>query len=220
MTTGSLGPSKRCATISVMHIPRRRQASVAAAWLLIVLALPAAVSADAELVATVPEAGSTVDASPPTVSATFDDELRSSKSSIEVIGADGMTIAEGGLSSDDARKLVVAVPALAPGTYEVRWTAASSDGHILRDTFRFTVAQVATPAPTPMTTIEPTPAASQTASPTPVSPSASPVVSPAPSPAPDGSGGGSESIGQLLVIAVVGIGVGLGIGWWRSRRAG
>jgi len=48
---------------------------------------------------------------------------------------------------------------LAPGDYEMRWQAATDDGHIERDTWSFTVeAAAATPAP-------PSPSASASAEP-------------------------------------------------------
>ncbi len=205
-----------------MHIPRgRRTAFLAACLLLVALAVPAAVAAHAELESTTPAAGSTVDAPPAVVSATFDDDLVASKSSIEVRAPDDSTVATGGVLADDPKTLSVAVPVLAAGTYDVRWAAATEDGHLERGRFAFTVAEAASPEPTATTTAAPSQTAAASSAPSAAPTSAPATASPAvasPSPAPDDAGGGSQSIGQIAIIAVVGLALGLGIGWWRSRR--
>jgi copper resistance protein C len=187
--------------------------------LLLALALPGAVAAHAELQSTSPAAGSTVVIPPDVVTATFDDDLVASKSSIEVLGPDGSTIATGGVAADDPKTLSVGVPPLAAGAYRVRWTAAAEDGHIERGRFDFTIAEA--PSPTPTAARTPASAApGQTAgAPTSLPATTSPALSPAPSQAPGGSGGGRESIGQIALLALAGITLGIGIGWWRSRRA-
>ena len=91
--------------------------------------------------------------SPAEVSATFDDGLVASKSSIEVIAPDDSTVATGGVAADDPKTLVVVVPPLAPGTYRVRWAAATDDGHLERGRFDFTVAEAPSPEPTPAATV-------------------------------------------------------------------
>ena len=200
-----------------MHVKHARlTAFLSTAMVLVALAAPAAVAAHAVLESTSPEAGSTVEVSPAEVSATFDDGLVASKSSIEVIAPDDSTVATGGVAADDPKTLVVVVPSLAPGTYRVRWAAATDDGHLERGRFEFTVAEAPSPEPTPEATVAPT--ASVSPSPAPVTTSPS-TATPSASPTPGDSGGGSESIGQILVIAAAGIGLGLGFGWWRSRRA-
>src|SRR5207342_186027 len=121
------------ATMRAMHAPRGRLAGlIALALVPLALALPAAVSAHAMLESAIPAVGSTVETPPPVVSAMFDDDLGASKSSIEVIGPDGTSIAKGGVSAGSAKTLSVEVPLLAAGTYEVRWTAESEDGHLER----------------------------------------------------------------------------------------
>ena len=94
-----------------------------------------------------PAVGSTVETPPPVVSATFDDDLVASKSSIEVVGPDGATIAKGGVLADDPKTLSVEVPLLAAATYDVRWAAASEDGHLERGRYQFAVAAAASPGP-------------------------------------------------------------------------
>jgi len=201
-----------------MRIDGGRRAVLASACLfLAMLALPATVVAHAELESTTPTADSTVDGPVTVVSATFDDELVAGKSSIVVLDASGASVATGGPDPGDAKTLAVTVLGLAAGAYEVRWAAATNDGHLERGRFDFTVAEPPSPAPTSAPTASAEPAVSAT----PAAPSASvaPSAGLAPSPAPDGSSGGSESLGQIAIIAVVGVAIGLGIGWWRSRRA-
>ena len=199
-----------------MHRTRGRQTVVLTTCLLLAaLALPAVVTAHAELVSSSPEAGSTLARSPEAVTATFSEALEAPKSSIEVIAPDGSLVATGGLAPDDGTTLLVAVPALAPGTYDVRWTASSDDGHLERGRYEFTVAGAAGPGPTSEASSAPTAAAAASAAPT----TELATASPAASSTPDGSDGGSESTGQILIVAVVGIALGVGIGWWRSRRA-
>lgn len=200
-----------------MHLDRGRLVAVLTVCLLAAaLALPAVVLAHAELTSTSPKDGATLETSPETVSARFTEALLASKSSISVRVAGGEEVASGGVDAGDAKVLTVALPPLTAGTYQVRWTAASDDGHVERGRFEFTVAATATPEPTEAPTPTPTdePSAAPTEAATPSSP-----PGPAITPAPDAGAGGSESIGQLVIIAIVGIAIGLGIGWWRSRRA-
>ena len=206
-----------------MHDRRGRLAGLfATASILVALALPAAVSAHAMLESASPAVGSTVESPPSVVSATFDDDLVASKSSIEVVAPDGVTIARGGVSADDPKTMSVEVPLLAAATYDVRWAAASEDGHLERGQYRFAVSAVASPGPT--ATTGPSPAISAP----PTSASASPASAYAPpgtavpsaSTEPGDTSGGSESTGQILAIAVVGLALGLAVGWWRSRRSG
>ncbi|MET1232137.1 MAG: copper resistance CopC family protein, partial [Candidatus Limnocylindrales bacterium] len=104
-----------------MHVKRARLSALLSTALLAVMASPIPVAAHAVLESTSPAAGSTVETSPAEVSATFDDGLVKSKSSIEVIAPDDSTVATGGVAADDPKTLVVGVPSLAPGTYRVRW---------------------------------------------------------------------------------------------------
>jgi methionine-rich copper-binding protein CopC len=197
----------------------QRTAFLATCLMLVALTLPAAVAAHAQLESTAPAAGATVDVPPEVVSATFDDDLVSAKSSIEVRGPDGSTVATGGVDAEDAKTLSVAVTILAAGTYDVRWAAATEDGHLERGRFAFTVAAgAASPEPTAtIASASPTTAAPAIASsvPTATPGTSSPAVA-SPSTPPDDAGG-AQPMGQIAIIAVLGLGLGLGIGWWRSR---
>ena len=201
-----------------MHATRvRALASLLALGALV--ALPTATLGHATLVSGDPAPGSTVETAPSRVSATFDDELVGAKSSIVLVGPDGQTVGTGSLAPEDSHVLAVIVPPLGPGTYEVRWTAATADGHIERGTYRFTVATPASPAGGPIITAPPT------SSPTPApssEPASTPVPSPEPSAAPqsDGGNGGADDsgLGVIVAAAVAGLVLGVVIGWWRRRQ--
>ena len=142
--------------------------------------------AHAELVTAAPAPDSTVEVAPTELTATFSEALDGPKSSLEVRDAGGTVIASGkgdSLLQPDGVTMILPLPALANGTYEVRWTSAAEDGHIERGTFAFTVAVPPSPSPSP----------SPAASARPV-PSPSPVTSPSPaaSPAPSASGDGGR----------------------------
>ena len=193
-------------------LPRTsRRFAAALLGLALGIALPGAVQADAVLLEASPAADATVTGSPTEIVATFDQELGDDGSSIILRGPDGEDIAEGGLDPEDPTRLRIAqVPALEPGEYEVRYAAASADGHLVRDTWAFTV-EAATPAPT--ATAAATDAASD-----PPSPSLS-VVAPSPSAAPAEPTGSASSTSDILIPIVVLLAlVGIGATYFLRRR--
>jgi len=125
----------------------RGLAAIAALMAVLLSAAPAL--GHAELVTGNPAPGSTLTVAPTTVSATFDDELDGAKSSLLVVGPDGSTLGQGGVSADDPKTMVATIAPAGQGAYEVRWTAAASDGHIERGTYGFTVSTAAEPSATP-----------------------------------------------------------------------
>lgn len=190
-----------------------RSGAVAAA-LAFALLTPAAAFAHAELEETSPADGVIVEGTPPEISATFSEALEADGSGLSLRDAAGEELADGGLDPDDPARLLIAdVPDLAPGEYEVRWTVATDDGHVERDTWSFTV--VAAPTPSPSPTPAPTATAAPTAEP---SVAATPTQAPSASPAPSASAGPDEEpaasttdvilpIVVVLAIVVVGVGV-------------
>lgn len=188
---------------------RHRSAVVLA--LVALLAAPTAASAHATLLSADPAPGSTVGTAPTRVSATFDEELDGAKSSIVLVGPDGGTLGQGSIDPDDPKTLALDVAPLEPGTYSVRWTAATPDGHIERGTYEFAVAA----PPTPSTSPEPRPTPS--ASPEP-SPTVEPDADPSPTPAPEDGTDGDQGVAIIVVAAVSGLVLGVLIGWGRRRR--
>lgn len=183
--------------------------------LLLLTAVP--VSADATLIEATPADGATVESTPGEIVATFDQELGADGSSIILRGPDGEDVAEGGLDPDEPTNLVIDdVPELAPGEYEVRWVAASTDGHLIRDTWSFTVtaAPSPTPAPTAAASEGPSPSPSSVASPSAATPA--PSTSGAPAEPADPAGTTTDVLIPIVVLlALVGIG---GTYFLRRRR--
>jgi methionine-rich copper-binding protein CopC len=171
---------------------------------------PATVAAHAELVEAVPADGATVEGTPEEISAEFTEPLETDGSTFSLRNAAGERLAVGRIDPDDATRLIIdPVPDLAPGGYEVRWRAASTDGHAENDTWTFTV--MAAPTPTP--TSGSTPGATASAEPTPsATPEPTPVPSPSASPAPTdptGSGEGDVLLPIIAALAIVLVGAGV-----------
>lgn len=159
-------------------------------------------SAHAELISSDPAAGGTLETTPYTLTATFDEELDAQASTIVVRDSSGAEVASGGVSEDYATVMTVELPELAPGEYTVRWTSVTPDDQgVERGTFTFTVAEGATP------TAEPTGAPS--AGPTPAV-TASPIDG-----QPTGSG---NDVLLALILAAIAIGVVVLFVFMRSRR--
>ncbi len=181
----------------------------------VVLAFPGLVSAHAELIEAVPADGATVEGTPAEISGTFSEPLETDGSTFSLRNAAGERLAVGHIDPDDRTRLIVEpVPELDPGVYEVRWRAASADGHAENDTWSFTVTASRDPTPAP------TPATSTSAAP---SPSASPEPSPTAAPSPSGSQGPSDPAAAadgdviLPIIAALAI-VLIAAGFLLSRR--
>lgn len=193
-------------------------ALVAAATLLMVG--PGVVVAHAELESTAPANGAKVVGTPDELSATFSEAL-AAESTVSIRNAAGERLAVGGLDPADGKRLVIApVPELAPGRYEMRWSAFSDDGHLEKGTWTFEVeAPSATPTPLP------TPVATDSGSDTPTAvptPSATPAGTPTRVPSADGgaptSGSGDVVLPIIAALAIVAIGGVLLLG--RRGRAG
>ena len=193
--------------------PRGIALTVAAATLML---FPAVVTAHAELLEATPADGATVEGTPAEISATFTEPLETDGSTFSLRSAAGERLAVGRIDPDDRTRLIFdPVPELAPGVYEVRWRAASADGHAENDTWTFTVTPVATPSPTPAAT--PTPGTSSAPEPS-DTPEPSAPASPPPSPGPADPAGASGSDAILSIVAALAI-VLLAAGFLLSRRS-
>ena len=184
------------------HASRRLVAALGLA-LLGAAILTGTVAAHAELMETTPASDATVEGTPPEVVAVFSEGLRANGSGISLRNAADERVATGDVDPGDATRLVIeAVPDLAPGVYEGRWTAASADGHLERGTWTFTV----TPAPTP--TPDPTVAPTASASPSPsAAPSPTPASPIAPSPTPVDVPGDQASGTDVLLPILAGLAI-------------
>lgn len=197
-------------------IPIRPTAIIAG--LLLALAVASPVAADANLVASSPEDKAVVTTPPVRITLTFDEALDPTKSSFKLV-RDGVTMGTGKVTTAGAKVMALDGLVLAPGGYEVRWTAGATDGHILRGTLTFTVAE---PTPTPPSAAPPSaePSSIATAAPS-VTPLATPTPTRAPTPVPGGSGATPVSTSSVDVLfpIVAGLLVVVGIGAFVLRRS-
>ena len=181
------------------------------------LLFPMTALAHATLLEATPADGATVEGTPAEISAKFDEPLLTDGSTFSIRNAAGDRLAVGQIDPDDSTRLIIdPVPDLAPGEYEIRWRAATADGHAENDTWTFTVTAAPTPAPTP----EPTTASTASAAPTPSAspePSATPASSPSASPGPSDPAGSSDGDVILPIIAALAV-VLIAAGFLLSRR--
>src|SRR5450830_364934 len=123
-----------------------------AADLSILVIGPAAALAHADLVTSDPANGTTLTASPATITATYAEAFDTKRSSMELLGPDGATLAtnEPATAATAESMTISGFGTLAPGTYSVRWTTITPDDNgIERGTFRFTITTTtASPSPT------------------------------------------------------------------------
>jgi copper resistance protein C len=178
--------------------------------LLAFLAIAGPALGHAELDTASPGPGDEVAGSPAELVATFTQDLDMSRTTMAVRDGSGTTVAEGPQLGDGPRELRLALPPLAPGEYEVRWTSFSAeDSELERGRFTFTVL----PAPAPTAT----PTSAATAVPATVAPIPSPspgTATPVASAPPDVAADGATA---LLPIAVAAVAL-LAIGAWLLRR--
>jgi copper resistance protein C len=194
--------------VTLTHVLRLSARSVAGGIVLLVLAA-VPVLAHAELVSSDPAAGATtVTGSIDQIVAVFDEPLEDN-SSMLLNAPGGGRPASGGVDPADRTRMVIdLIKPLEPGAYEVRWVAASADGHVERGSFTFTVV-----APTPSPTVAPTTEPSATPNPT---------VSPTVSPSPSGNGtraGATADVIFPLLAAVIAIAALAAFILNRNRRA-
>jgi copper transport protein len=116
----------------------------------VALAAPAAASAHAYLIKTVPAASGVLDSSPKTVALTYDEAVEPRFAIISVTNASGKQETAGPVrrSPADPDTLVVPLrPNLAQGWYLIYWRAISVDGHPVQGAFTYAVGPNPGPAP-------------------------------------------------------------------------
>jgi copper transport protein len=114
-----------------------RRALLAA--LLALLALPAAASAHATLMGTVPARGAQLKQAPPRVELRFDEAVEAAFGSLKVFDGDGNPVRTGAATSRGTRVAVKLPPGLKDGTYTVTYRVISADGHPVSGGFVFSV---------------------------------------------------------------------------------
>jgi len=92
----------------------------------------------AKVVSSTPSSGAQLPESPKTLTLTFSEDAKLAALKLSGAGAEISVPIDKGAPS--AKTVVVPMTTLAPGTYEVHWTAiATDDGHITKGSFTFTV---------------------------------------------------------------------------------
>ena len=96
--------------------------------------------AHAALKSSAPNAGATV-AGPQKLTLTFTEKVR--LTAVRLVAGDKNVSVETDRAAPAAETFLLPLSSLAPGSYQVRWTALGADGHPVNGTFSFTVSQTA-----------------------------------------------------------------------------
>jgi len=169
------------------------------------LALPGVALAHASLVSSDPPAGATI-ATAGVMRLVYDEELRSDRSSVIVVGPNG-EVARGGLQPSNDKTMIVDLTGVPAGSYTANWTAVTADDNgITRGKVAFSIAAASGSA---STSLSPSSSPSASASPS-ATPAASASASAAATPAPSAdttptSSGGDVVIPIIVALAVVGV---------------
>jgi hypothetical protein len=88
-----------------------------------------------------PKVGSTIEKSPAEIKIWFTQNLEPAFSKIEVRDAQGKPVdkKDSHLDAKDKTLLLVSLPKLPPGIYEVTWNVVSTDTHKTQGRFKFTI---------------------------------------------------------------------------------
>ena len=109
-----------------------------------VLILTAPAFGHAKLRGSLPAAGAQLQAAPKSLTLTFSETVRLGVLTLSVDGKDIPVSID--RNAPAAVQVTVALPALAAGSYQVRWSALSvDDGHVTQGTFTFSILTPARP---------------------------------------------------------------------------
>ena len=183
------------------------------AALLLVVAVAAPAFAHAEIKTSDPEDAAVLATPPTVITLTFTEGLDQAKSSFVLDGPAG-AVGTGKAVEQGGTVMTLAGLTLAPGAYTIKWTSASTDGHLDRGTLSFTVLE---PASAPATT-PPSNASAASG----VAPSAATSAAPAASAGGGDAGTTSSSGTDVLLPIILGLAIVAGLGAFilrRSRRA-
>ncbi len=98
----------------------------------------AAASGHARLLGTSPASGAELAAAPPSLTLSFNESVR--LATLTLISGGAQTVLPVDRDAAPAAAATVRLPSLAPGRYEVRWSALTvSDGHAIKGAFSFLI---------------------------------------------------------------------------------
>ena len=178
--------------------------------LVVALLAPQVAYGHSELDTATPGPDEEVVGSPAEIVTTWTQDLDMSRTLMSVRNASGEVVAEDPVLGEDPRELRLALPDLAPGEYEVRWTSFSAeDAELFRGRYSFTV------VPSPSPTVAPTTAPTKAGTEAPAS-AAPPTL--APTPVPSAAPASPDS--DLAALVPIGIGaiVIVALAAWLLRR--
>ena len=102
-----------------------------------VLIFPLAALAHAKLLSTSPASGAELAAAPKVLALDFNESVKLAVLKVSSGGKDISVPYDAGAS---AAHVAVTLPPLAPGTYQVKWSALTvDDGHVVKGTFSFVI---------------------------------------------------------------------------------
>ena len=110
-------------------------------FILLFMLSPSLAAAHAYLVKSVPPGRATLFASPARIQLWFNERLEPRYSSISVLDADGkrVDLDNALVSTEDAKQLAIGVKPLQSGRYTVKFRVLSVDGHVVEQSFPFTI---------------------------------------------------------------------------------
>jgi methionine-rich copper-binding protein CopC len=93
------------------------------------------------LVSSSPAKGSILAEPPREIRLSFNESVEARFSAVTLVRNDGKLVVSGRPSSDGQKRsdIVVALPALQPGKYQVRWQTTSADSHRIQGSFGFEI---------------------------------------------------------------------------------
>ena len=110
-------------------------------FILLIVLFPSLVSAHAYLVKSLPPGRATLFASPAKIQLWFNERLEPRYSSISVLDSDGkrVDLDNALVSTEDPKQLAIGVKPLQSGRYTVKFRVLSVDGHVVEQSFPFTI---------------------------------------------------------------------------------
>jgi methionine-rich copper-binding protein CopC len=109
------------------------------AFAVVLLASPA--FAHGKLQASTPKEGSTLEQAPKLVRLQFNEPVEATLTTVKLVDTAGQEVktAKAEVPADDAKAVVLALPALTTGSYRALWSMVGPDGHRVKGELKFSV---------------------------------------------------------------------------------
>lgn len=97
--------------------------------------------AHASLVKSDPPRRASLSESPSQIQLWFNEDIEAAYASVEVLNSNGKTVSVDAPKAveDDPKSVVLAMPALTPGSYKVQFRVLSVDGHVVESNYSFRI---------------------------------------------------------------------------------